>query len=76
MCALKFEIICQLLKSVTLQVDQLLGPQFREDVVRLEQHVGKRAGEGRQTLLVSATLSERVGSEPSMPALALEVQVT
>lgn len=29
-------------------------------MVRLEQHVGRRLAPGRQTLLVSATLSERV----------------
>ena len=33
-----------------VQVDQLLAPQFREDVVRLEQHVGRKAEAGRQTV--------------------------
>ena len=46
--------------ALAVQVDQLLAPQFREDVVRLEQHVGRKAEPGRQTILVSATLSDKV----------------
>lgn len=34
--------------------------QFREEMVRLCEHTGKRAPGGRQTLLVSATLTPRV----------------
>ena len=43
-----------------LQVDQLLAVQFREDMVRLVDHVGRKAPEKRQTILVSATLNEKV----------------
>ena len=42
-----------------MQVDQLLAVQFREDMVRLIDHVGRKAPR-RQTLLVSATLNEKV----------------
>ncbi|PSC75732.1 DEAD-box ATP-dependent RNA helicase mitochondrial [Micractinium conductrix] len=43
------------------EVDQLLAPQFREEMVRLCEHTGKKApGAGRQTVLVSATLTPRV----------------
>lgn len=50
------------LTSFPLQVDQLLAPHFREDMIRLEQHVGKSIPEGRQTLIVSATLSDKVST--------------
>ncbi|PRW51077.1 DEAD-box ATP-dependent RNA helicase mitochondrial [Chlorella sorokiniana] len=42
------------------EVDQLLAPQFREEMVRICEHTGKKAPGGRQTLLVSATLTPRV----------------
>jgi hypothetical protein len=42
------------------QVDQLLAVQFREDMARLTEHVGARAPGGRQTILVSATLTPNV----------------
>ncbi len=43
------------------EVDQLLAPQFREEMVRLCEHTGKKApGPGRQTLVVSATLTPKV----------------
>jgi len=42
------------------EADQLLAPNFREDMVRLTQHVGKRAEGGRQTVIVSATLTPGV----------------
>lgn len=32
------------------QADQLLAPNFREDMVRLTQHVGKKVETGRQTV--------------------------
>lgn len=54
-----------------VQVDQLLAPQFREDVVRLEQHVGRKAEAGRQTVLVSATLSDKVPQTPLQALLWL-----
>ena len=41
-------------------MDQLLAVQFREDMARLTEHVGRRAPGGRQTLLVSATLTPNV----------------
>ena len=41
------------------QVDQLLAVQFREDMVRLVDHVGRKAPR-RQTILVSATLNDKV----------------
>ena len=47
--------------SCRLQVDQLLAVQFQEDMNRLVQHCGRRAQGGRQTLLVSATLTPKVG---------------
>lgn len=40
-------------------MDQLLAPQFREDLVRLDQQVGRRVEGQRQTILVSATLSDK-----------------
>lgn len=43
-----------------VQVDQLLAVQFREDMVRITEHVGRRAPGGRQTILVSATLNQKV----------------
>ena len=47
------------------QVDQLLAVQFREDMVRLIDHVGRKAPR-RQTILVSATLNEKVLSALSL----------
>ncbi len=44
---------------VCAQVDQLLAIQFREDMVRLIDHVGRRTPR-RQTILVSATLNDKV----------------
>jgi len=58
------------------QVDQLLAPQFRGDLVRLDEHVGRRVDSQRQTILVSATLSDKAGlphallSGDDRPALA------
>ena len=43
-----------------LQVDQLLQPHFAEDMARLTVHCGKRAPRGRQTVMVSATLTAQV----------------
>jgi hypothetical protein len=48
---------------VAVQVDQLLAPQFREDLVRLDQHVGRRVEGQRQTILVSATLSDKASTQ-------------
>ena len=45
-----------------MQVDQLLAVQFREDMVRLVDHVGRKAPGPRQTILVSATLNDKVRS--------------
>ena len=42
------------------EVDQLLAPQFREDMVRLNDHIGKKYVDGRQTILVSATLTNKI----------------
>ncbi|KAK9813006.1 hypothetical protein WJX72_007336 [[Myrmecia] bisecta] len=42
------------------EVDQLLAPQFREEMTRLTQHVGKRVTPQRQTVIVSATLTPKV----------------
>jgi len=42
------------------EADQLLAPNFREDLLRLTQHAGKRLEGGRQTVLVSATLTAGV----------------
>lgn len=41
------------------EIDQLLAPQFREDMVRITEHTGKKCVK-RQTVVVSATLTERV----------------
>jgi superfamily II DNA/RNA helicase len=43
-------------------VDQLLAVHFREDMMRLTEHVGRRALAGRQTILVSATLTANVSA--------------
>ena len=43
-----------------LQVDQLLEYHFEEDMTRLTQHCGKKLKEGRQTIIVSATLKDQV----------------
>jgi superfamily II DNA/RNA helicase len=42
------------------EADQLLAPQFREEVGRLADHTGRRVARGRQTVLVSATLTPGV----------------
>jgi superfamily II DNA/RNA helicase len=42
------------------EIDQLLAPQFREDMVRITEHTGKRYAGGRQTVVVSATMTSRV----------------
>lgn len=42
------------------QVDQLLEYHFEEDMTRLTQHCGKKLTEGRQTIIVSATLKQEV----------------
>ena len=46
--------------ALCLQVDQLLQPHFAEDMARLTVHCGKRAPRGRQTVVVSATLTAQV----------------
>ena len=43
-----------------LQVDQLLEYHFEEDMMRLTQHCGKKLPGGGQTIIVSATLTEKV----------------
>lgn len=45
-------------------MDQLLAVQFREDMVRIVEHVGRKAPTGRQTILVSATLTHNVRIHP------------
>lgn len=45
------------------EADQLLAPQFREELTRLMEQTGKRCnynGNGRTTVLVSATMTPRV----------------
>ncbi|KAK9821649.1 hypothetical protein WJX74_004202 [Apatococcus lobatus] len=42
------------------EVDELMQTQFREPMQRLVDHCGKRREGGRQTVLVSATLSDKV----------------
>jgi superfamily II DNA/RNA helicase len=42
------------------EVDQLLAPQFREEMSRITDHTGKKAVNGRQTIVVSATLTPKV----------------
>lgn len=42
------------------EADQLLAPQFREEMARVTEHCGRRVEGGRQTVLVSATLTPRV----------------
>lgn len=44
------------------QVDQLLEYHFEEDMTRLTQHCGKKLTDGRQTIIVSATLKEDVSA--------------
>ena len=56
-----------------MQVDQLLAVQFREDMVRLVDHVGRKAPR-RQTLLVSATLNEKVHVPPYFLTLRFGTQ--
>ena len=51
------------------QVDQLLAPQYREELVRLDQHVGRKAEGSRQTIIVSATLSDKVTHSASAEIL-------
>lgn len=48
-----------------LQVDQLLEYHFEEDMTRLTQHCGKKLKGGRQTIIVSATLKDKVPSPPN-----------
>jgi superfamily II DNA/RNA helicase len=52
------------------EADQLLAPQFREEMLRVVEHAGKRAEGGRQTVIVSATLTPSVLAlcEPWCPA--------
>ena len=57
-----------------MQVDQLLAVQFREDMVRLVDHVGRKAPK-RQTILVSATLNEKVCKIFSISSSALNKQM-
>ncbi len=45
---------------VPSQADQLLAPHFTEDLLHISTHAGKRVEAGRQTISVSATLSETV----------------
>ncbi|EIE21911.1 P-loop containing nucleoside triphosphate hydrolase protein [Coccomyxa subellipsoidea C-169] len=55
------------------EVDQLLAVQFREDMTRLTEHVGRKCPAGRQTILVSATLTQNAvfssvqAAQPSQP---------
>ncbi|KAL4529367.1 hypothetical protein Ndes2526A_g04159 [Nannochloris sp. 'desiccata'] len=49
---------CQIL--VLDEADQLLAPQFREEMQRITEHTGKKCDNGRQTIVVSATLTPRV----------------
>ena len=42
------------------EIDQLLAPQFREEMVRITDHTGKKCDGGRQTVVVSATMTARV----------------
>ncbi|WPT16465.1 DEAD-box ATP-dependent RNA helicase 47 [Picochlorum sp. SENEW3] len=42
------------------EIDQLLAPQFREEMVRITDHTGKKCEGGRQTVVVSATMTARV----------------
>jgi len=51
------------------EADQLLAPQFREEMSRICDHTGKKSDSGRQTIIVSATLTPRVLSlcEPWCP---------
>lgn len=48
--------------AVFLQVDQLLEYHFEEDMTRLTQHCGKKLTNGRQTIIVSATLKQDVSA--------------
>jgi len=63
--------LCEMVRSAALQLhrcpvlildeaDQLLAPNFSEDLTHIVSHAGKRAAAGRQTVLVSATLSSTV----------------
>ena len=42
------------------EADQLLAPQFREEMMRITEHTGKKCDTARQTIIVSATLTPRV----------------
>ena len=42
------------------EIDQLLAPQFREEMVRITEHTGKKFEPKRQTVAVSATMTARV----------------
>lgn len=44
------------------QVDQLLEYHFEEDMTRLTQHCGRKLTNGRQTIIVSATLKQDVSA--------------
>lgn len=46
-----------------MQADQLLAVHFREDMGRIVEHCGHKVPSGRQTVLVSATLTPRVLSQ-------------
>ena len=43
-------------------MDQLLEYHFEEDMTRLTQHCGKKLTNGRQTIIVSATLKQDVSA--------------
>ena len=55
-------MLCKGCSMLLLQVDQLLEYHFEEDMTRLTQHCGKKLKEGRQTIIVSATLKDQVNS--------------
>lgn len=42
------------------EVDQLLAPHFRDEMVRIHSHVGRKLPAGRQTIIVSATATPKV----------------
>ncbi|MEW5302470.1 MAG: hypothetical protein WDW36_005251 [Sanguina aurantia] len=42
------------------EADQLLAPHFAEDMAHITEHTGKRLPSSRQTVLVSATLTQTV----------------
>ena len=68
LCLLILYVIVPAYSSMLMvQVDQLLEYHFEEDMARLTQHCGKRLNGGRQTIIVSATLTQEVGLCLSMP---------